>query len=56
MHPFPADIERLVRELASLAPTALGELSMEAFDWEAGKNLDEARTKLQAAIAKRRGK
>ena len=52
MHPFPSDIAEKIRKLAARAPVGLSELGWEPFEWEAGKNLDEARVRLDALIAK----
>lgn len=57
-HPFPNDIEAMLREIDSLARAvgrhALAEnwpYSPREFDWERGKNLDEARTLLSHLLA-----
>ena len=50
LHPFPMDIEELVRELDKLEPHIFNELEWAPFDWERGKYLDEARSLLRALI------
>jgi hypothetical protein len=46
-HPFPLDIEAMILEIVKLdSPQALNDLGMKVFDWEEGKNLDEARALL----------
>ena len=64
-HPFPPDIEKMLIEIDSLGRKsgrwALGEnwpFSPKEFDWERGKNLDEARrllTHLRDMLATGRG-
>ena len=56
-HPFPPDIERMLREIDSLGRACgrwpLGEnwpYSPREFDWESGRNLDEARKLLSYLI------
>jgi len=53
-HPFPQDIEEMIRELHKLNRDALNELGWAPFDWAAGAKLDEARLALRALIAKNR--
>lgn len=57
-HPFPSDIEKMLREIDSLGRAygrwALGEnwpYSPHEFDWERGSNLDEARRLLSHLLA-----
>jgi hypothetical protein len=57
-HPFPSDIESMLREIDSLGRAdgrwALGEnwpYSPHEFDWESGRNLDEARRLLSHLLA-----
>lgn len=51
-HPFPEDIEQMVRELASIDPKVLDEIEEDVFRWEAGQGLDEGRAKLKELLAK----
>lgn len=55
-HPFPSDIEQMVRELARINPQSLNELGWEPFDWEKGKDLDMGRQHLKDLLEKYRGK
>ena len=57
-HPFPSDIERMLREIDSLGRAygrrPLGEnwpYSPQEFDWERGRNLEEARNLLSHLLA-----
>ena len=50
--PFPPDIAALVRELHLLDPKMRDTFAMDAFDWEAGRALDEGRAKLRAELQK----
>ena len=57
-HPFPTEIERMLREIDSLGRAygrwALGEnwpYSPREFDWKRGRNLDEARRLLSHLLA-----
>jgi hypothetical protein len=52
--PFPPDIAALVRELYSLDPKMRDTFALDAFDWEAGRALDEGRAKLRAELQKHR--
>lgn len=49
-HPFPPDVEDMIRQLHAINPQLLHSLGIEPFDWEAGKNLDEARAKLRQML------
>jgi hypothetical protein len=56
-HPFPADIEALLRRINDLNPKALnGDVALFAYDWEQGKNLTEGRQLLERLLAKNEGK
>jgi hypothetical protein len=46
LHPFPADIEKLVLEIRRLDPSGLLEFGQDAIDWERGQHLDDARLRL----------
>jgi hypothetical protein len=46
-HPFPQDIEDMLRRLQTKPGTITTELAMDAFDWERGESLDSGRKKLQ---------
>ena len=59
MHPFPADMEAMLREILSLDPAFpdgkryyVDQVRWEQrfFDWEKGKNLDEGREALRAVL------
>jgi hypothetical protein len=57
-HPFPPDIEEMLRKIDALGKREgkfpLGEnwpFSPDEFDWEKGENLDEAREVLQHVIS-----
>lgn len=54
-HPFPADIEDMLRRLRSINPKILQDLDAKPFDWEKGKNLEEGRTLLKEMLAKHEG-
>jgi hypothetical protein len=46
-YPFPADIEEMILEIVKLDPNATFDgFGWKPFDWEEGKNLDEARSLL----------
>jgi hypothetical protein len=47
-HPFPQDIEDMLRRLHSKPGAITTEIAMDAFDWERGERLDVGRRKLQA--------
>jgi hypothetical protein len=49
-HPFPADIEGLLRKLQSLGRMHLDALQHAPFDWEAGRFHGEARRLLHGLI------
>ena len=55
-HPFPADIEQMLRTLLKIDPRLLMNedpiSSTEMFDWEAGRNLEAGREKLKGLLAK----
>lgn len=46
-HPFPADIEEMIRRIHKYDPSLLSDLGWEPFDWEVGKNLDDGRKRLR---------
>lgn len=46
-HPFPADIEDMLRRLQTQRGAITTEIAMDAFDWERGEQLDKGRKKLQ---------
>ena len=50
MHPFPPEIEVLIRELHKLDSHVLDQLNWAPFDWEKGKNLKEATVLLRGLI------
>ena len=54
-HPYPADIENMLRKLRSINPKILHGLDTKPFDWEKGKNLEEGRELLKEMLAKHGG-
>ena len=50
-HPFPPDVEDLVRQLHRLDAAVFDALGLAPFDWEAGRHLEPARAVLRALIA-----
>jgi hypothetical protein len=55
MHPFPPDIERMLRRLHELDPDLLAGLTHEPFAWERGANLVEGRTLLRQLLERHDG-
>ena len=56
-HPLPKDIEELLRKLHALNPRALdGDVAIQAYDWEEGKNLDNGRQLLNGLLATNQNK
>jgi hypothetical protein len=53
-HPFPPDIEEMIRRLASIDPMQLEQIDQDVFEWSAGRQLDEGRAKLRELIANAR--
>lgn len=49
-HPFPADIEELLRQIHATKPEALNRLDTLLFDLEGGRRLDEGRTTLRQIL------
>jgi len=49
-HPFPPDIEEMIRKLESLGHIPLDALQWAPFDWQQGRFLDEARKLLKGLI------
>ncbi|MEK7364978.1 MAG: hypothetical protein AAB016_13500 [candidate division NC10 bacterium] len=49
-HPFPPDVEELVRTLHTLDPVVFNALEWAPFDWEQGRHLEEARILLRGLI------
>ena len=47
-HPFPPDIEDMLRRLHTKPGAITTEIAMDAFDWERGERLDAGRRKLEA--------
>jgi hypothetical protein len=39
-HPFPDDMEEMIRKLYAVDSSILNDLGWEPFDWAAGKNLE----------------
>jgi hypothetical protein len=53
-HPFPKDIEDMLRRLQHKPGAITTEIAMDAFDWERGERLDLGRKKL-TALCKQHG-
>jgi hypothetical protein len=53
-HPFPPDVEELIRRLADIDGLLLGHMAQDTFEWQAGRQLDEGRAKLRELIAQAR--
>jgi len=56
LHPFPADIEKLVLEIRRHDPYGVVEFGQDAFDWERGQHLDDARRRLGQKLEDLRSK
>ncbi len=53
LHPLPLDMEEMIRAIRLIDPQLLHDnFSLEPFDWEQGKNLEEGRRKLKDLLAK----
>lgn len=53
LHPLPLDMEKMIREINSINPQILHDnFSLEPFDWEQGKDLEEGRKKLKELLSK----
>ena len=52
LHPFPRDMEEMIRNLYKIDPSLLNSLGLKPFDWESGKNLDEGRKMPQELLKK----
>ena len=50
LHPFPADIEAMIRELHSINPSLLEQIDTQMLLWESGKEYEVARKELQELI------
>jgi len=51
-NPFPADIADMLRKLYELDPMVRDTFALDAYDWEAGRSLEEGRAKLRSELAK----
>ena len=53
-HPFPPDIEEMLRKLHAIDPKLIlgWDLADEPWDWQNGRNLDAGRKQLKALLAK----
>jgi hypothetical protein len=49
-HPFPADMEAMLRGLYAVRPGILNELGSEPFEWEGGRNLEAGRERLRRML------
>ena len=49
-HPFPPDMEEMIRRIHSVEPRLLDELGPAPFDWESGRGLDSGRTLLRRLL------
>ena len=54
-HPFPPDIEEMLRKLAAIDPILFQELGWAPFEWEQGQNLDEGRKRLRELLNEHSG-
>jgi hypothetical protein len=52
VNPFPDDIAEMIRLLDTLNSNPRNLFALDAFDWELGDNLEEARIKLKAELQK----
>ena len=52
-NPFPTDIADMIRQLHALDSKTRDLFALDAFDWEAGRALEEGRAKLRAELYKR---
>lgn len=52
-HPFPADIEAMLKKLNEVAPQTLACFELEPFDWAKRKNLGGACSKLHTLLSER---
>lgn len=50
LHPYPPDLEELVRQVNDRNPGVFNDLEWAPFDWEKGRFLDEARRLLQGLL------
>ncbi len=51
-HPFPADVEEMIRELYRINRVVFDDnFSSAVFDWERGENLEQGRAKLKELLA-----
>ena len=50
-HPFPKDMEDMIRRLHLKAGAISAEIAMDAYDWERGEQLERGRKKLHALCA-----
>lgn len=51
LHPFPAEMEALIRKIHAVNPSSLLSLGMEPFDWEQDLNLEQGMEKLRSILA-----
>ena len=51
-HPFPRDMEAMIREIYAIDPRILDELQWEPFEWEKGERLQKGRETLRRLLAK----
>lgn len=49
-HPFPADIEDLIRKIDSIQPSALDGVKADAVAWARGENLEAGKAKLRKIL------
>jgi hypothetical protein len=50
-HPFPADVEEMVRRLHAIDPRLVDALDPDPFAWEKGERLEEGRARLRALLS-----
>lgn len=53
MHPFPCDIEAMIRRIKETDPGALNELGPEQWEWTKRRGLEQARERLRALLIRK---
>ncbi len=51
-HPFPRDVEAMLRKLHEINPGLINDLEWAVFDWAEGRDLEDGRVRLRALLAK----
>ncbi|HWR73238.1 MAG TPA: hypothetical protein VN604_08710 [Nitrospirota bacterium] len=52
-HPFPCDMEAMIRKLNQVDPSSFGQLNLKPFAWAQRKDLDQGRQMLRSLLEKR---